>query len=37
VLGDVAPANTMLSVAALIGDGLLVEVEADAELDVRTR
>lgn len=31
-LGDVSPANTMLFVAGLIGDGLLVEVEVDAEL-----
>ncbi len=30
ILGDVAPASTMLSVAALIGDGFLVEVEAMA-------
>lgn len=30
VLGDVAPANTTLFVAALVGDDLLVEVEADA-------
>jgi enamine deaminase RidA (YjgF/YER057c/UK114 family) len=29
-LGAVAPANTMLFVAGLIGDGLLVEVELDA-------
>lgn len=28
----VRPANTMLYVAALIGDGLLVEVELDAEI-----
>jgi enamine deaminase RidA (YjgF/YER057c/UK114 family) len=28
----VRPANTMLFVAALIGEGLLVEVELDAEL-----
>ena len=28
----VRPANTMLYVSALIGDGLLVEVELDAEL-----
>jgi enamine deaminase RidA (YjgF/YER057c/UK114 family) len=28
----VRPANTMLYVGALIGDGLLVEVEVDAEL-----
>jgi enamine deaminase RidA (YjgF/YER057c/UK114 family) len=33
VLGDVAPANTMLYVAGLIGDGYLVEVEVDAEVD----
>ena len=33
LLGDVAPANTMLYVGALIGDGLLVEVEADAEVE----
>src|SRR5437764_13240540 len=33
VLGDVAPANTMLYVAGLIGDGYLVEVEVDAEAD----
>lgn len=32
VLGHVAPANTTLHVAALIGDGFLVEVEVDAEL-----
>lgn len=32
VLGDVAPANTLLFVAALIGPGLLVEIEADAVL-----
>ena len=30
LLGAVAPASTMLSVAALIGDGFLVEVEAMA-------
>ena len=30
VLGDVAPANTTLFVHSLIGDGLLVEAEADA-------
>ncbi len=30
VLGDVAPANTTLFVAALVGDGLMVEVELDA-------
>jgi enamine deaminase RidA (YjgF/YER057c/UK114 family) len=33
VLGDVAPANTMLYVAGLIGDGYLVEVEVDAEAE----
>jgi enamine deaminase RidA (YjgF/YER057c/UK114 family) len=32
VLGDVAPANTMLYVAGLIGDGYLVEIEVDAEV-----
>lgn len=31
-LGDVAPANTTLYVQGLIGDGLLVEVEAEAWL-----
>ena len=30
--GDVGPANTMLHVAGLVGEGLLVEVELDAEL-----
>ena len=30
VLGDVTPANTTLYVHSLIGDGLLVEAEADA-------
>jgi enamine deaminase RidA (YjgF/YER057c/UK114 family) len=30
LLGDVAPANTMLYVHALIGEGSLVEVELDA-------
>jgi len=33
VLGDVAPANTTLFVHGLIGDGLLVEAEADAWAD----
>jgi enamine deaminase RidA (YjgF/YER057c/UK114 family) len=33
VLGEVAPANTMLYVAGLIGEGLLVEVELDAEVE----
>jgi enamine deaminase RidA (YjgF/YER057c/UK114 family) len=32
VLGDVAPANTLVFIAALIGPGLLVEIEADAVL-----
>lgn len=32
VMGDVAPANTLLFVNALIGPGLLVEIEADAVL-----
>jgi enamine deaminase RidA (YjgF/YER057c/UK114 family) len=30
ILGDVAPANTTLYVHSLIGDGLLVEAEAEA-------
>jgi enamine deaminase RidA (YjgF/YER057c/UK114 family) len=30
-MGSVAPANTMLYVAALVGDGFLVEVELEAE------
>jgi len=34
LLGDVAPANTTLHVAELIG-GYLVEVEVDAEVDPR--
>jgi enamine deaminase RidA (YjgF/YER057c/UK114 family) len=32
LMGGVAPANTMLHVAGLIGEGFLVEVEMDAEL-----
>jgi enamine deaminase RidA (YjgF/YER057c/UK114 family) len=32
LLGSVAPANTTLHVAALIGEGFLVEVEVEAEL-----
>ena len=38
VLGSVAPANTTLYVASLIGDGFLVEVEVEAETptDVET-
>jgi len=31
VMGSVAPANTMLYVANLIGGGFLVEVELEAE------
>ena len=31
-LGDVSPANTMLYVGGLIGDGVLVEVEVEAEV-----
>ena len=30
VFGDVRPANTLLQVAGLIGDGYLVEIEAEA-------
>jgi len=33
VFGDVSPANTMLFVHALIGEGFLVEVEIDAIVD----
>jgi len=33
LLGEVAPANTMLYVGGLIGDGYLVEIEVDAEVD----
>ncbi len=32
VMGSVAPANTMLYVANLIGDGFLVEVELEANI-----
>ena len=32
ILGHVAPANSLYFVAALVGEGLLVEVEADAVL-----
>ncbi|MGI8562521.1 MAG: RidA family protein [Candidatus Dormibacter sp.] len=32
MLGEVAPANTTLHVAGLIGEGYLVEVELEAEL-----
>jgi enamine deaminase RidA (YjgF/YER057c/UK114 family) len=31
--GHIRPANTMLQVAALIGDGYLVEIEAEAEVE----
>ena len=31
--GDIRPANTLLEVSALIGDGYLVEIEAEALLD----
>jgi len=31
--GEIRPANTMLQVAALIGDGYLVEIEAEAIVD----
>ncbi len=33
LLGSVAPANTMVYVAGLIGDGYLVEVEVEAEVE----
>lgn len=33
LLGDVAPANTTLYVAMLLGDGAVVEVELSAEVD----
>ena len=33
VLGTVAPANTMVYVSGLIGEGYLVEVELDAEVE----
>jgi enamine deaminase RidA (YjgF/YER057c/UK114 family) len=33
MLGDVRPANTMLYVGGLIGDGFLVEIEAQAVVD----
>jgi len=32
VFGDIRPANTLLQVAALVGQGYKVEIEADAEL-----
>ena len=34
--GDIRPANTLFEVAALIGDGYLVEIEAEALLDAAT-
>jgi enamine deaminase RidA (YjgF/YER057c/UK114 family) len=34
VMGSVAPANTMLYVASLVGEGFLVEVELEAETAV---
>jgi enamine deaminase RidA (YjgF/YER057c/UK114 family) len=30
--GDIRPANTLLQVAALVGEGYVVEIEAEAEL-----
>jgi enamine deaminase RidA (YjgF/YER057c/UK114 family) len=36
ILGDVAPANTTLFVHGLIGDGLVVEAEADAWAELGT-
>ncbi len=32
LLGDVAPANTLIFVAGLVGDDLLVEIELDARV-----
>jgi len=34
--GDIRPANTLFEVSALIGDGYLVEIEAEALLDAAT-
>jgi enamine deaminase RidA (YjgF/YER057c/UK114 family) len=34
LMGSVAPANTMLYVAGLVGEGFLVEVELEAETPV---
>jgi enamine deaminase RidA (YjgF/YER057c/UK114 family) len=31
--GEIRPANTLLQAAALVGQGYLVEIEAEAELD----
>lgn len=33
VFGDIRPANTLVQVAGLVGEGYKVEIEADAELD----
>ena|SRR5215467_7764382 len=33
LLGSVAPANTLVYVSGLVGEGYLVEVEVDAELE----
>jgi enamine deaminase RidA (YjgF/YER057c/UK114 family) len=30
--GEIRPANTLLQVGALVGDGYLVEIEAEAEV-----
>jgi enamine deaminase RidA (YjgF/YER057c/UK114 family) len=35
--GDIRPANTLLEVSALIGDGYLVEIEAEAILDAQSQ
>jgi hypothetical protein len=32
VFGDTRPANTLLQVGALVGEGTLVKIEAEAEL-----
>ena len=32
MFGAVAPANTLIGINALIGDGYLVEIEAEAEI-----
>jgi enamine deaminase RidA (YjgF/YER057c/UK114 family) len=34
--GDIRPANSLVEVSALIGDGYLVEMEAEALLDATT-
>jgi enamine deaminase RidA (YjgF/YER057c/UK114 family) len=33
--GEIRPANTLLQVAGLVGEGYRVEIEAEAELGVR--